>query len=720
MLRMPRRMGTALRISRFLCYALTALAALVAIHRSIVPLASRTVAIEASDIKDADRHGMRLPLKSQRGGTEVDGRFATVLENGRPLPYWVPSIADVASAGHGRFCVTAKNIWFSATDGSDPRQNGKRYAVRLPLAVPRPIWLLLAGGALGLWIALAAIPAGRTLFAGDWEPWKRRMTSRAGFWSVVALLLLGRLLLASQDEIIASTADPADFVSLASHGYYGAPVTALSRPAVYPLFLALVDTTGISLRIAIEIVQGLCFALFACACLRCGVSRLATLAVFGSMVLAPQTLSVNDYAFADTLYAPLLVAAAGLGLIAVTSDRWWMGAPCGVALGLLMHLREEGILIVGLGMVLAFFLALGAPPTSKATPAARFRFRFAKPVALVAAAALVDGAFTLAFHSKTGVWARSRLNTPGMASLMRGFHSIPSDDPAQRFFVVNARARERAYALSPFLNHHREDYESDPIKREWIKHAGVADLSGDALIWRSLSIFAAPAGENLRGVEAHMKAVGEELITGLGQNKQRVYWAAACSVNDATLAVLARHWRSLFADAARAAFALPPGQVVDPVATVATDDATRERIDLYNGVTNRRSVLAARLDTTGVIRSRSIQSAWEWVHRLQNLALGLLAVAVAGVVLWKVAAARRPVRCAAHWWTDPRLQLILTLACLAGSKLLFACLMGVYFAIVPRYMLPLSLTALPLLLLTLDRLAASDAAGSPVPAGAPR
>lgn len=697
---MPPQMATSLRMIRLLCYALTALAGVVTIHRCIAPLAFETNPIKPSEIKDADRNGARVSLKPDHRADDRGSRFATVLEDGRLLPFWVPSIADVAAHGHGRFCITGKNIWFSATDGSDPRTNAKRYALRFPAPVSRSVWITLCGGALGLWIALIATAAGRSAIAGDWQRAARCFSSPAGFWSAIALISASRFMLAGQDEVIATSSDPEDFVRLASQWHFGAPATALSRLPVYPLFLAVIDVSGIPLRIAIEIVQLFCFALFATGCVRIGVSRIAGIAVFASLALAPQTMAVNDFAFSDSLYAPMLIGTVGLGFLATASRSWWMPSVCGLMLGLLINLREEGILIIGLGVLLMMMLAVAAtssPPNGN-------RFPFAPHItALLLAAVLVSLGFSLAFFSKTGVWAKSRLSTPGIAALMRGFHEIPRANPPRRFFIVDAAVRRRAYALSPFLRQHCDDYENDPVKAEWIKHAGVGDLSGDFLIWRSLAVFADASGGDLREAETRMKTVGRELSAGLGSDKQRVYWAAACSVNDTALAVLADHWPSLVREAIAAAFGLAPGQIVDPAAADTASEAAQSRIALYNRVANRRSAPTTRLDTTGVIRSRSIQAAWESIHRIHLFAIIALGIAIPAAAIGRVAT-RRGKQSPHRWWADLRIHAIALLAYVALTKLLFASLIGVYFAIVPRYMLPLSLSAIPLLILFLDRL----------------
>lgn len=69
--------------------------------------------------------------------------------------------AGIARDGGGRFShwdqPTGQRIFFSSSDGSDPRSNGRVYAVELQLLPP--VWLLVVAGALLGWLgARAAVP----------------------------------------------------------------------------------------------------------------------------------------------------------------------------------------------------------------------------------------------------------------------------------------------------------------------------------------------------------------------------------------------------------------------------------------------------------------------------------------------------------------------------------------------------------------------------------
>ena len=79
--------------------------------------------------------------------TSVDPRRAdaTVLEDGHPLgpPHTIHS--RIRSAGAGHLSFWSGSIYFSTSDNSDPRTNGRTYAARAEPALPRRItWSLIA------------------------------------------------------------------------------------------------------------------------------------------------------------------------------------------------------------------------------------------------------------------------------------------------------------------------------------------------------------------------------------------------------------------------------------------------------------------------------------------------------------------------------------------------------------------------------------------------
>lgn len=79
---------------------------------------------------------------------------ARLLENGAVIGPMHASHADIASVGYGRFSHWDNHIVFSASDNSDPRTNGRTYAMTYVMRVP--LWLHPAfaiGGVLFLWLS---------------------------------------------------------------------------------------------------------------------------------------------------------------------------------------------------------------------------------------------------------------------------------------------------------------------------------------------------------------------------------------------------------------------------------------------------------------------------------------------------------------------------------------------------------------------------------------
>src|SRR5688572_27914051 len=64
--------------------------------------------------------------------------MALVLEDGRPLPGPANALHDdIRQLGDGRFCFWHDYVYFSSSDDSDPRTNGRRYEVEYAVGPTR-------------------------------------------------------------------------------------------------------------------------------------------------------------------------------------------------------------------------------------------------------------------------------------------------------------------------------------------------------------------------------------------------------------------------------------------------------------------------------------------------------------------------------------------------------------------------------------------------------
>jgi hypothetical protein len=95
--------------------------------------------------------------------------MSVLLENGRPLGPGHALHADIRAEGEGRYAFWAGTLYFSASDDSDPRSNGRTYSVRYSLSVA---WEAYWG--LGLLAALLI-----ALFADPPDHWRKACDGRA-------------------------------------------------------------------------------------------------------------------------------------------------------------------------------------------------------------------------------------------------------------------------------------------------------------------------------------------------------------------------------------------------------------------------------------------------------------------------------------------------------------------------------------------------------------
>lgn len=92
------------------------------------------VPVQSGDMVHERGHCFRVRL-ARPAGRLVQSALVddvAVHEDGQPLPF-ADALADVLETeGHGRYAVRARQIYFSSSDGSDPRTNGRRYALEVP------------------------------------------------------------------------------------------------------------------------------------------------------------------------------------------------------------------------------------------------------------------------------------------------------------------------------------------------------------------------------------------------------------------------------------------------------------------------------------------------------------------------------------------------------------------------------------------------------------
>lgn len=201
---------------------------------AILPLNHSTVTVRQIEPYQGVAFASVLPPRTYPSPSEP---ALVVSEDGRPLPFpHMPGWGTVAKNGGGRFHLNGDTLYFSATDNSDPRTNGRTYTVRRPRPIPKRVvqlsWLLaLIGGVRLIW----------------W--WRRpmlRVLARPPFW--VPALLLFALVAANRAwfftdfPIVAIHPDSGGYYAVAEQIGTGTLPNFGNRPPVYPLFLKAVFT----------------------------------------------------------------------------------------------------------------------------------------------------------------------------------------------------------------------------------------------------------------------------------------------------------------------------------------------------------------------------------------------------------------------------------------------------------------------------------------------
>lgn len=672
--------------------------------------------LKVSGIRETSGKGYRFKLPAEQAEMALAAERVCLREGRTVLPFQVGSIAEVVATGGGAWCLTEKNLWFSASDDSDPRSNGRRYRIAWP--VPVPAWLHAWTGYGGVCLpglmlmALLGTHRGRiarclmsaATQTGNWFEWlaadirKHRL-----FHLSLASLIAARLLLVSHDEIVACGSDSENYINLGERWYYGAHPNWYIRVPVYPLFISLCRATGLPLRFLIEVAQICCYGLFCWGCSRCGCGRWTLFLVFGALLLAPQTAYWNNFTLADTLYGPMLLAAAGVGLWLATAPRAPKGFAFGVMLGLTANVREEGMLMI-LPLVLVILLVLAWPTLRRwfrrgmvANASGGVAPLLRPSLALLAGWVVTDLGFQGAFWLRTGVLARSHLSTPGMAALMDSLYRIPVDGARIPHVLVDRRARERAYGISATLRAQRDVYENSSWRRPAdVGGERIMELPADGLVWTSLKAFPPSGPDPFVAAQAWMRKAADEIQRGLaGHPQQPIYRGGSFPFNEAAVEVLKQNGLSLL----RQSIVLTTEQ---PPEFVGAWSPTLPLVELFNRVANRRLQLAQKVDEIGDTRPPWIKSAWRLVHRVRTIATwtggACLGVGLVLAIFSRHGRSTPSPEALRRW-----LPLVVLLGIVA-TRLMLATLIGVYFDIASRYLLPASLAIVPLAVLGIDEL----------------
>lgn len=185
------------------------------------------------------------------------------------------------------------------------------------------------------------------------------LLSRKAIIPTIGLMILVKLILISQNEILAVNGDTNGYVYYANSGYFN-ETELPGRPFFYPVWLFITSLTTFPYRYLVEIghIASCGFFVF---CLTCsGLPLIASLLMFGCMVFHPFTFGMLNSTYSETIYEQLLLLFSGLAILLFRDISrgftFLYSALLGFCFFFLWHTRDEFPLSISIAIC---FLAYG-------------------------------------------------------------------------------------------------------------------------------------------------------------------------------------------------------------------------------------------------------------------------------------------------------------------------------------------------------------------------
>ncbi len=115
------------------------------------------------------RYGAVFRLRSDIAQRQLTSRLFSVYEDGRQLGPAVESRTEVDRLGNGRFAIKSRTLSFSASDGTDPRTNGRVYSFRRSMLPGLRTYIILGSILLVSICAFVLYRPARHSFANAWR-----------------------------------------------------------------------------------------------------------------------------------------------------------------------------------------------------------------------------------------------------------------------------------------------------------------------------------------------------------------------------------------------------------------------------------------------------------------------------------------------------------------------------------------------------------------------
>lgn len=316
-------------LSRILVYALSGIVlAMAALHVSGAgPRIDVILPPQSIVHQEGQRYLAPLPISRVLAAVvaydsmfDFGGSRASLKEDGVDIGRAHSDHAGIARDGGGRFShwghPLGQRIYLSSSDGSDPRSNGRVYAVELQ--VLPPVWLLVVAGGLLAWLGTRAA-----------APWivPAAVLASIGLGAAWVSLFWGSVLISP---------DSATYITF--HPWV---------PLGYPAFVAsIAGTLGYlalpALQVVVLLGSGL-FLAFAAGCLT-GSRAVTAFTAVGIAAYSP-LVSYTGYILSEALYVSCLLALTACGLLLLMRFRPAIAVAFAVLPTLAWAVRPSGMIL---------------------------------------------------------------------------------------------------------------------------------------------------------------------------------------------------------------------------------------------------------------------------------------------------------------------------------------------------------------------------------------
>jgi hypothetical protein len=283
---------------------------------------------------------------------------ARLYEDGRALGPGNASHAVIGAQGGGRFSFWKDgNLYFSSSDNSDPRTNGRKYVLVLPLSLS-PVEMVIALVWFGF-LTLGLLVTERRIL-----PFVFDVLIHPPFYLCALILILvfliTRLPFFIHYPIVWIAPDSHSYLEIVSLIKLGRLPLFEARPPGYPLFIWLI-TNIIDRWVVVVVVQSLLF-LTASLCLIYGVyslrrslSLLATLAMAGFLG-SSHILIYETAALSESLYTTFLIFIFAFLLLGFGQCQARYFIMSSVSMGILISIRPAGLYMLVVYTVILIYM----------------------------------------------------------------------------------------------------------------------------------------------------------------------------------------------------------------------------------------------------------------------------------------------------------------------------------------------------------------------------